>query len=328
MYSNFIKTTFLLSSIIPQYDIYPSGENIVFEIKTEGIIVTGGYDIKQGKDVYNPLKDSDIQIGDMIIEIDNMKVNSIKEFMKIFSTYSTNDTITLNIMRNKSKITRKLKVFKINGQVKTGLYVKDRILGVGTLTFIDTDNNIYGALGHEVMDNSQIVNVSTGEIYKESVTHITKGYNGNPGEKSTTTKLNVSLGDIKENTEFGLFGTINEKYTPNYALELGNKDEIKLGKAKILTCISGNKIEEFDIEITNLKNQKEKDLKGITFKITDKRLLNEVGGIYSGMSGSPIIQDDKIVGAVTHVVVNDIKYGYGVYIEYMYAEALEKMKIK
>ena len=322
-----IATAFLMSSVNKnQLDIIPSGENIVFEIKPEGIIITGSYKVKIDSYSYDPLKDSDIRIGDIILEVNNTKISSIEEFLDaINQNQETTYSVNLLIKRNQSKITKKLNIKKLDNIPKTGLFVKERVLGVGTLTFIDTENNIYGALGHEVIDNStnQIIDVDSGYIYKENVINISKGSNGNPGEKQSTTNLSVKLGDIEANTEYGIFGNLDSSKNSSYVTSIANRNEVKLGKATILTCIEGNKVEEFEIAITSLKKQ---ELKGITFKITDERLLKKAGGVYSGMSGSPIIQNGKLVGAVTHVIVNNISTGYGIYIEDMYEECLENCR--
>lgn len=321
-----IATAFLMSSVNKnQLDIIPSGENIVFEIKPEGIIITGSYKVKIDSYSYDPLKDSDIRIGDIILEVNNTKISSIEEFLDAINQNQETYSVNLLIKRNQSKITKKLNIKKLDNIPKTGLFVKERVLGVGTLTFIDTENNIYGALGHEVIDNStnQIIDVDSGYIYKENVINISKGSNGNPGEKQSTTNLSVKLGDIEANTEYGIFGNLDSSKNSSYVTSIANRNEVKLGKATILTCIEGNKVEEFEIEITSLKKQ---ELKGITFKITDERLLKKAGGVYSGMSGSPIIQNGKLVGAVTHVIVNNISTGYGIYIEDMYEECLENCR--
>lgn len=326
MYNLLMITAFLVPSInISQQDIIPSGENIVFEIKTEGIIITGSYKVKINDYSYDPLKDSDIREGDIILEVNNHKISTIKEFQESLIKFEENDSVNLLIKRNESKINKILKIKKEDNIIKTGLFVKERVLGVGTLTFIDTENNIYGALGHEVIDNSSnyIVKVDNGTIYKENVLNISKGTNGKPGEKHSTTNLNVKLGDIEANTEYGIFGNLDKSNKTSYVTSIVSRNEVKVGKASILTCINGSTVEEFDIEITSLRKQ---DLKGITFKITDKRLLDKTGGVYSGMSGSPIIQNGKLVGAVTHVIVNNISTGYGIYIEDMYKECIEKCK--
>ena len=324
MHNLLMMTAFLMSSInIPTQDIIPSGENIVFEIKTEGVIISGTYKVIIDDYSYDPLKDSDIRVGDIILEVNHIKVSSIKDFLDTLNSFSESDSVDLLLKRDKAKIGKKLKIKKLDNIVKTGLFVKDKVLGVGTLTFIDTDNNVYGALGHEVIDtiSNNLLEVSQGSIYKENVLNITKGTNGNPGEKLSTTNLNVKFGDITSNTEYGIFGHLDSTKGTSYINQFAKRNEIKLGKASILTCIKGNKVEEFEIEITSLK---EKELKGITFKITDKRLLEKTGGVYSGMSGSPIIQNGKLVGAVTHVIVNNITTGYGIYIEEMYNQCIEK----
>ena len=324
MYNLLLTTAFLLGvNTINNQDIIPSGENIVFEIKPEGIIITGSYKVKIDNYNYDPFKDSDIKVGDIILEVNNNKISSIESFLDAINKKEETYSVNLLIKRDEAKINRILRIKKQDDILKTGLFVKERVLGVGTLTFIDTDNNIYGALGHEVIDTSSkdIIEVEQGNIYKESVINISKGTNGNPGEKHTTTNLNVKFGDISSNTEYGIFGHLDTSSTTSYITKTASRNDVKIGKAKIMTCIEGTKVEEFDIEITSLKQQ---SLKGITFKITDERLLKKVGGIYSGMSGSPIIQNGKLVGAVTHVIVNDITTGYGIYIEDMYKECLEK----
>ena len=249
-----------LSNIVQ--DIYPSGENIVFEMKQDGVIITGSYDLKTNNGVYNPIKHSDLEIGDLILKVNDTNISSIETFTRSITKEEKVYTVSLEIKRNKSKIKRDIKVFNIDNQIKTGLFIKERTLGVGTLTFIDTDNNIFGALGHEVIDNysNNIIDVKEGSIYLEEVTGIKKGTNGNPGEKITSTKLTNSIGDIESNTNYGIFGNLTSRNISTYACEIASHDEVKLGKAKVLTTIDKNKVEEFEIEIISLKKQDYQDL--------------------------------------------------------------------
>ena len=217
----------------------------------------------------------------------------------------------------------KLSLIKTEDEVyKTGLYVKDTINGIGTLTFIDPDTKNFGALGHEIIEKNtgQMIEVKDGKIFKSEVEGITKSSNGSPGEKNAKYYSNITYGNIFENTSSGIFGTYND--IPNKTLyKVGKPDDIKIGKASILTVVKDEQVEEFDINIIKLNKDSSQKVKNILFSITDSKLLETTGGIIQGMSGSPIIQDKMIIGAVTHVIVDDPTKGYGIFITNMLEEA-------
>ncbi len=315
-----------LSLLSSNVYLIPGGENIAFEVKTDGIIVTSTYDVKSGKDIYNPSKHSDINKGDIIKGVEGYKVDSLESFINIFNRYIDKGKISVNIVRKGKKLTKTLRLIKVDEKIKTGLYVKERILGIGTISFYDPENHIYGALGHEIYDpdSDTIVDVKSGSIYESNVIGI-KNNNNDIGEKIGSTELDNYLGDIQINSEFGIFGSIEEIPSSYVPIEMAKMNEVKIGKAKIHTVTKGSKIEEYEIKITSLKKQSGIDEKGIAFTITDKKLLDIGGGIYYGMSGSPIIQNNKLVGAVTHVLANDITSGYGIYMESMYQYALNNL---
>ncbi len=306
-------------------ELVPGGENVVFEMKTNGIIVTGTYDVKTGNSIYNPSKHSDINEGDMIIGIENYRVSNLYDFISHFNEFTNNQEVEITITRKGKTDHKKLRLISVNGDIKTGLYVKERVLGIGTMSFYDPINKIYGALGHEVTDSStkEIVEIKSGAIYNGNVIGINKGQNGAPGDKMSEVSLEDAIGTIEANTSFGIFGSIEEIPSTYVPIKMATHDEVKLGKAEIQTVTKGSKVETYQIEITNLKKQETSATKGITFKVTDPKLLAISNGIYSGMSGSPIIQNNMLVGAVTHVIVDDIQMGYGVYMEYMYQNALQ-----
>ena len=324
--------TFLIASVIPQNykyekkELIASGENIVFKMKSEGIVITGSYEVEFDNLSYNPSDDSDIKKGDIITEVDGEKVLSINELTSYINSVNRSIVI-LTINRNNNIIKRTLKIVRINNLVRTGLYVKDRVLGVGTLTFIDPTTSFYGALGHEIIDSDVKTSkyLNEGSLYYNDVISIKKGENGKPGEKITNTEMKDSIGKVNINTNMGIFGRL-KSYSSKYIYPMNTKNNIRLDKAYILTCIKGKEVKPYEIEIVSLKEQNIDDTKGITFKITDKELLSISGGVYSGMSGSPIIQNDHIIGAVTHVIVNDIQYGYGLYIENMYNKMIKSLK--
>lgn len=324
-----LSSMFLFSFGAPKVcqalELIPGGENVVFEMKTNGIIVTGTYDVKNGNSIYNPSKHSDINQGDIIIAIGAHRVTNLYDFISHFNDYLNNNAVKITITRKGQKLEKNLKLIKVDDNVKTGLYVKERVLGIGTMSFYDPINKIYGALGHEVIDSDtkEVVEIRTGSIYEGNVIGINRGENGKPGEKVSEVTLDNEIGTIEANTSFGIFGHIDEIPTTYTPIPMATYDQVSLGNAEIYTVTKGDEVKKYKIEITNLKKQESMATKGISFRITDPELLKISNGIYSGMSGSPIIQNGMLVGAVTHVIVDDIKSGYGVYMEYMYQYALQ-----
>lgn len=324
-----ILSLLMPTSIIFAKDLIPSGETIGIEMKMENIMIADTYDVKDNLKIYNPSKDSDIKIGDYILKINNVDLDSSSSLINYLKTMDEGvKEVKLTLKRGNKIINRQLKVIKSsNNSWKTGLVIKDKILSIGTMTFYDPETNSYAALGHEIANNTtgEIVDISSGYIYSSTVTGINKSYNGQPGEKVAEINKNEQLGDIKTNNSYGIYGKTTKIPTDLPILEVADMDEIKLGRAEIWTVIKGNKIEKFEIEIIQLEKQNKQSTKGITFKITDKRLLSISNGIVQGMSGSPIIQDGKIIGAVTHMMINNVTTGHGLYINWMLNE-VEKMR--
>lgn len=294
--------------------IYASGKSIGINIKLKGIMVVGLYEVNG----VSPGVIAKINLGDRIIKVNNNEVNSIKEMTDAISKSNNKDSVEITYLRNNKEYKTNLELINDNGIYKTGLYVKDTISGVGTLTYIDPGTMMYGALGHEIIDRNTktIVDIDDGKIFKSSVTGITKSTNGNPGSKNALYYNDVVYGNINKNTHSGIFGNFSAN-TDN--LKLYKVSNPVLGDAKILTVIDNDNIKEYSINITKINEFKE--TKNILFDITDTELLNKTGGIVQGMSGSPIIQGDNIVGSVTHVVVDNPEKGYGIYITNMLTEA-------
>lgn len=299
--------------------ILAGGQNIGIQLNSNGILIVGTYEV--GTD--NPAQDANLQIGDKITSINNNPVSSIEEMLAVISKLDNPTSIEITYLRGSSEKNTTLKLVKDENQVyKTGLYVKDSVNGVGTLTFIDPNTKLYGALGHEIIEKTtgQRLEIKDGKIYSSIVTGITPSNEGNPGEKNARYDVNNIYGNIQENSNSGIFGTYTDNLPETKLYKVAKSDEIKLGKASILTVIQDNQIEEFEINILKISpNQKE--TKNILFEVTDKELLKASGGIVQGMSGSPIIQNDMIIGAVTHVVVDDCTKGYGIFITNMLEEA-------
>lgn len=293
------------------------GQNIGIEVKTKGILVIGLYEID------NKLlaESSGIQPGDYIIKVNNNFINSISDFTNEINKDDDKAKIDIEYIRKSKSYQGSLDIVNQNGEYKTGLYVKDTINGVGTLTFIDPNTKTFGALGHEIADKNtnEALNLGDGSIYYSYITGISKSINGNPGEKEANYDTSKKYGIINENTTKGIFGNYTSSINSDNLYEVATEDEIVTGKANLFTVIDGENVESFEIEIEKI-NIKD-NTKNIVFRITDQKLLNSTGGIVQGMSGSPIVQNNKIIGAVTHVLVNDCTRGYGIFITNMLQEA-------
>lgn len=299
--------------------IIASGQNIGIELKSSGIIIVGTYDVNGN----NPAIRAGLQTGDKITKINNRGVSSIEEMQNYIQSLDDKSKISVTYLRGTKENNTTLSLNKDENNVyKTGLYVKDSITGVGTLTFIDPNSKLFGALGHEIIEKNTRakLEIKDGKIYSSTVTGITKSDIGNPGEKNARYDSSKTFGNVFENTTNGIFGNYTGNVSYEKLYKVGSLNEAKVGDATILTVIEGNDVEEFEINILRI-NEDNNVVKNILFEITDERLLTATGGIVQGMSGSPIIQGDNIIGAVTHVVVDDPTKGYGISIIKMLEEA-------
>lgn len=296
--------------------IIASGKNIGIELKSDHVIIVGAYKINN----HNNLIESDLQVGDKIIKINDYEVNSVDSLQKVINKID-NDNVTITYSRRGNEGKTNITLYKDSGEYKTGLYVRDTIRGVATLTYVDTNNKTFGALGHEILEKStkSKFESDSGTIFYSSVTGITKSSDGDPGEKNARSDSSYVYGEVVENTTSGIFGKYTDTLPKSKVYKVAKPDEINLGEAKILTVIDGDIPEYFDINI--LKINKSSNTKNILFEVTDKKLLDTAGGIVQGMSGSPIIQGGNIVGAVNFVVVDKTNKGYGIFITNMLEEA-------
>lgn len=314
----FYKILLLFLLIIPinvfAYSKYviPGGETIGIEVNSKGILIVDFYKVNN----HFIAKEAGFEVGDRIIKVDSIEVNNINEMLDIIQETNKNN-INFIVERNNTNLELKLPLTKENGIIKTGLYVKDKINGIGTITYIDPETKIYGSLGHEIVESKTLsrFEIKDGNIYEASVQSIIKSKRGVAGEKNAITNKNNLYGTVKENEITGIYGT----YTKDINKDLIEiSDTITTGEAYIKTVIKDDIVEDFKINI--LQIDKKSKTKNILFEITDKKLLKETGGIIQGMSGSPIIQNNKLVGAVNYVIVNDTSKGYGIFITTMLEE--------
>jgi len=316
-------------TVLENHEVVPGGQSIGVQLHTLGVLVVGHHLVNHIDQSNSPAENADIKVGDIIVEMDGQKIKQLDDLKQIVqSAGKNNKKIDITLKRGKELIETKLEPTynQQDDSYQIGVYIRDSTTGIGTVSFYDRVSGKYGALGHVISDadTKKPIEIHKGKIVHSSITHIEKGNRGLPGEKQAKFSMkDRSLGTIEKNSPFGIFGKIDptQMKEEQQPLPIGLANEVKKGPAEILTVVEGNKVEKFSIEIVNSIPQSYPSTKGMIIKVTDEKLLDKTGGIVQGMSGSPIIQNGKLIGAVTHVFVNDPTSGYGVHIEWMLQEA-------
>ena len=290
------------------------GKTLGIKVDTKGIMVIGFYKV-DGK--YNK-GTIPMQNGDYIISVEGNSVDNVNELTEIIEKNIDKEYVKITFIRDGIEKETNLKLINIDGIIKTGLFVKSSIMGIGTLTYIDPNSLIYGALGHEIVESesNSKVEIKSGQIFNNKITGIEKSAIGMPGSKVAKFNYNYQYGTIFKNTKYGIFGYYKDRIDDKNLIKVSK--DVKIGPAQIKTVIEGEKIETFDIEITKINETS--DIKNISFKINDENLLDLTGGVVQGMSGSPIVQNDNLIGVLTHVVVDNPYTGYGLFITKMLEE--------
>lgn len=320
--NNLFKKIFLLLLLIIPINILaysnkiiPGGNTIGIEVNSNGVMVVGFYEVDNkliGKDI-------GFKLGDIITHINKNKLESISNMVDIINSRS-NDTLNFKIIRNNKPKEIIMKIEKDSNIIKTGLYVKDKITGIGTLSYIDPETKVFGSLGHPIIETktAEKFEIKDGKIYEANVSNIIKSKRGVAGEKNATYNKTNTYGEIKQNKDTGIYGIYKDSIDKEKSIYIVPKDKVTTGKAVIRTVVENNKVENFNINI--LKIFPNNKTKNILYEVTDERLLEKAGGIIQGMSGSPILQEGKIIGAVNYVILNDPSKGYGIFIETMLEE--------
>ncbi len=307
--------------------VHTGGNTVGFSLNTSGVVVIGSSAVMTEKGSVDTLKNLDIKNGDIIVELAGEKVERLADLSEILDKEENRGKeLSIKIRRDKKEIEYKITPAKdiYTQKYKLGLWVKDDASGVGTLTFVRTDNNRFGALGHAICDadTKKPIEINGGEMFNATIIGINKGAKGKPGElKALFIQGNNSIGEVDKNTKFGIFGKYNEDklkdLNKNTIMQTGGRFTTKPGKAKIRVSLDNDTFKDYDIEIIKTNYQANCSDKSMVIRVVDKELLEKTGGIIQGMSGSPIIQNDKVVGAVTHVFVSDPTKGFGVYLDWM-----------
>ncbi|MBQ8554307.1 MAG: SpoIVB peptidase [Clostridia bacterium] len=311
--------------VSPEKRLIPGGQALGVAMRTDGVLVVGVSEISDG---VSPARDCGLQAGDVIRRVNGKAITTAEELTAII-TGAGSQPLTIEYWRNNQAITATLTPQKdeTTGAVRLGAWVRDSTAGVGTLSFYDPDTGKYAALGHAITDGDTgaVLSVSRGQILKASIVAVQKGQKGAPGElKGSFLREGEVMGDIRRNSILGIYGEMDEAASnPLYpdGLPIGLRSGVHTGAASILSSVDGTGIQEYAIEITRVNQQSSPAPKSMVIRVTDERLLEATGGIVQGMSGSPILQDGRIVGAVTHVFVSDPTQGYGLYVDWMLQEA-------
>ncbi len=323
---NMFNITSLRVDVVNDNEVLLGGDCLGISLNSKGLTVIGSNYVITKDGVKHPFATSSLKVGDTILKINDVEVCNADDIEMALSKYKEG-VVTLLVKRNEE-----IKNYTITPALdmqtntyKLGLWVKNDVSGVGTLTYIKTDDLRFGALGHSINKNGgdDAVDISGGNIYNARVIGVKEGQRGVPGELLGLFSQSEPQGNIDKNIKYGIFGNVNENsslITDKANMEVGGRMSAKAGKAQIASTISGDKVEYFDIELIKVNYQSNANEKSMVFRVTDEDLLNKTGGIVQGMSGSPIIQDGKIIGAVTHVFVNDPTKGFGVYIDWMINE--------
>lgn len=322
-----IKTVNL--EIVPKIMVYPGGQPVGIKLNTEGVLVVGLSDIdSQNVKISSPAAQAGVQIGDSIIKIDGENINDSKSVSEKLNKYK-DSILKVTIIRDGKTFNKQIQPVKsdTDNKYKLGLWVRDSTAGVGTLTFYDEKSGKFAALGHPITDadTGTMLKVKDGNIINSSIISIKKGSKGNPGEvRGIFVNEDAPLGNIQNNSISGIYGTglkVLKNTKLNKPMEVALRNEIKEGDAQILTTVDGEQPKLYKIKIEKLLSQDTPGPKSMIIKVIDPELLEKTGGIVQGMSGSPIIQNNKIVGAVTHVLINKPDVGYGIYMEWMLKDA-------
>lgn len=301
-------------------EVYLGGIPIGIKLSSKGVLVSGFNTIFTKEGSIMPFSNSLVNIGDVLYSVDGKPIKSIEDVVNALNA-AKKDEVELIFSKINQDLILKTKIYKdiATGSRQLGLKLKDDVLGIGTLTYVDY-NKHFGALGHHIVDSDTgaIKQLNEGSVYNSLIVGQTKGSYGKAGHLNGIIIEKNNIGAIEKNTSIGLYGKADDNMIKGLnKIEVASRDEVKLGNAQVFSSIIGNKPKLYDIEIIKITKQNSPSERGMIIRVLDEELISATGGIAQGMSGSPIIQNGKLIGALTHVFLNDAKKGYGVYIDWM-----------
>ncbi len=312
---NLIDVKNIEINTIPKTSVVPLGNSVGLKLYTSGVLVVGMTEVEGQK----PYENTGIEEGDMIVEVNQEEVTCTAELLNSINN-SKGKNLSIKYIRDGEEYVSTMAPIKTkDNEYKLGLWVRDGAAGIGTMSYYEPSTNKFAALGHGIIDidTEELINISSGELVTSKISSIVKGKEGVPGEIKGTIINGETIGNVCNNSNFGIYGDITDKsklgVSTTNEIPVANREEIKEGKAKILLNLENGVREEYEIEITKIYKNNNANNKSMLIKVTDNKLLELTGGIIQGMSGAPIIQDGKFIGAVTHVLVNDPSTGYAVF---------------
>jgi|LSQX01.3.fsa_nt_gb stage IV sporulation protein B len=305
--------------VVNATSVVPCGMPFGIKMFTDGVLVVGMSDVDTPDGPKNPAKAAGMKVGDVLVKIDGKPVNTTEQVAAIIEKAGSK-TMTFRIRRNNITFDMRFSCVKsVNENCwKAGLWVRDSSAGIGTMTFYVPGKNVFAGLGHAIcdVDTGDVLPLASGEIVSARIYSIVKGISGEPGELRGGFE-GSTIGNLTINGETGVYGLLTKTPMSGQALQVAMKQQVKTGPAKILTTISGTTPQLYDIKIDQVRYNDSAPTRNMVIVITDEQLLGKTGGIIQGMSGSPIVQDGKLVGAVTHVFVNDPTKGFAIFAENM-----------
>ena len=310
--------------------VVPIGRAVGIKLFSDGVMVVGFSEVASDQGRSTPARDCGLKEGDIITHINQEEVDTIEDVQSVLQQVG-GQTMSIRALREDETVqfTAQAVQCSSDGQYKLGAWIRDSMAGIGTVTFWDPESGVFGALGHGIndVDTAQLMPLQSGSILYSDVADVKKGQKGEPGELKGAFQVTRDLGELYANTPGGVFGTLEDSsfLTDTQPVEVAQRDQVHTGAAVIRSNVSGDSVEEYEVEITRIFPENSGDTRNLMLKITDQRLLEKTGGIVQGMSGSPILQDGKLVGAVTHVLVNDPTQGYGILVENMLELAEETL---
>lgn len=306
--------------VVERNYVIPGGNPFGLKMFTEGVMVVGLSDINLDGQAVNPAKEAGIATGDIILSIGGRKVSSNEDVAAAVSG-SQGEAVAVELRRKNTRMKVSLKPVKSpdDGSYKAGIWVRDSSAGIGTMTYYNPTSMAYGGLGHAIcdVDTGELMPLSSGEIVGVTITGVGKGVSGKPGELRGSFNGSGRMGSLEMNNETGVFGLLERIPVSGEAIPLAVRHEVQTGPAEIRTTLSGDKPQDYSIVIEKINFSDSNPTKNMVIRVTDPTLLEKTGGIVQGMSGSPIIQNGRLVGAVTHVFVNDPTRGYAIFAENM-----------
>lgn len=309
--------------------VVPLGRTVGIKLFSDGVMVVGLSEVPGEDGSCAPAKECGLKAGDIITHIDKEEVDSIEEVQSALQA-ADGKKVSIRAVRDDKPVQLTAQAVRCDGQYKLGAWIRDSMAGIGTLTFWEPESGAFGALGHGIndVDTAQLMPLQSGSILYSEVTGVQKGAKGTPGELHGAFKTELELGELYANTSSGVFGRLSQEELVQglEPVPVAARSEVKVGEAIIRSNIAVDKVEEYTVEIAKIYPQNGEDTRNLMIRVTDPRLLEATGGIVQGMSGSPILQDGKLVGAVTHVLVNDPTQGYGILAENMVDHAVNCAK--